>query len=117
MRELGYVEGRDVVYERRFAQGDPSRLPHLAHELVRLEVDVIVTGGNPVIAAVKDATRTIPVVTTAARDPVAAGFIASYAKPGGNITGMATDPSSDVIAKDLELLHEIVPRARRIAFL
>jgi putative ABC transport system substrate-binding protein len=117
MRELGYVEGRNVVYERRFAGGDPAQLPGLARELVRIPVDVIVTGGNPVIGAVKDATRTIPTVATAARDPVAAGFIASYARPGGNITGVASDPTREVLAKDLELLHELAPRARRIAFL
>jgi ABC-type uncharacterized transport system substrate-binding protein len=117
MRELGYVEGRNVVYERRFAEGDPARLPGLARELVRIPVDVLVTGGNPVIGAVKDVTRTIPVVATAARDPVAAGLVDSYARPGGNITGVASDPSPEVLAKDLELLHELAPGVRRIAFL
>jgi len=117
LREHGYVDGRNVVIERRFAWGAQERLPALADELVRLNVDVIVTGGNPVIAAVKRATTTIPVVMGTSRDPVASGFVASLARPGGNITGLSGDPSSDVQAKRLELLKAAVPGLTRVAVL
>jgi putative ABC transport system substrate-binding protein len=117
LRELGYVEGRNVVIERRFARGRQELLPDLAEELVRLDVDVIVTGGNPVIAAVKRATSTIPVVMAAGRDPVGSGFAASLAHPGGNITGVTSDPTPEVQGKRLELLKEAVPRATRVAVL
>lgn len=117
MRELGYVEGRNVVYERRFAHGDARRLPELAAELVKLGPDVIVTGANPVIEAVRRATTTLPVVMGISRDPVGAGFVASYARPGGNVTGLASDPVPDVLGKDLEIFREIVPRAQRVALL
>ena len=117
LRELGYEEGRNVVFERRFAGGKQERLPDLAAELVRLNVDVIVTGANPVIAAVKQATATIPVVMATSRDPVGAGFIASLARPAGNITGMTGDPTPEVQGKRLELLKEVAPRATRVALL
>jgi len=117
LRELGYVEGRNIVFERRFAWGKQERLPALAAELVRLNVDVIVTGGNPVIAAVKQATSTIPVVMAASRDPVGTGFIASLARPGGNITGLTGDAGPEILGKRLELLKEAVPRASRVALL
>ena len=117
MRDLGYVEGRDVVFERRFAHGDTARLPELAAELVRLGPDVIVTGGNPVIAAVRRTATTIPVVMGISRDPVGAGFVASYGRPGGNVTGLAADPMPDVLGKDLEVFKEILPRAQRVALL
>jgi putative ABC transport system substrate-binding protein len=117
LRELGYVEGRNIVFERRFAWGKQERLPALAAELVRLNVDVIVTGGNPVIAAVKQATSTIPVVMAASRDPVGTGFIASLARPGGNITGLTSDAGPEILGKRLELLKEAVPRASRVALL
>ena len=117
LRELGYVEGRNVVFERRFAEGRQERLPALAAELVQLKVDIIVTGANPVIAAVKQATATIPVVMAVSRDPVGAGFIASLARPGGNITGLANDPAPEIIGKNLELLKEAAPRVSRVAFL
>jgi len=117
MRELGYVEGRNVVYERRFAHGDARRLPELAAELVKLGPDVIVTGANPVIEAVRRATTTLPVVMGISRDPVGAGFVASYARPGGNVKGLASDPVPDVLGKDLEIFREIVPRAQRVALL
>jgi putative tryptophan/tyrosine transport system substrate-binding protein len=117
LRELGYVEGRNVVFERRFAGGAQNRLPDLAAELVRLNVDVIVTGGNPVIAAVKQATATIPVVMATSRDPVGSGFIATLARPEHNITGMTSDPTPEVQGKRLELLKEAVPRAARVALL
>jgi len=117
LRELGYSERRNVVFERRFAWGKPERLPELAAELVKLNVDVIVTGANPVIAAVKQATTTIPVVMAGSRDPVGSGFVASLARPGGNITGLTNDPSPQVHAKRLELLKEAIPRATRVALL
>lgn len=117
MRELGYVEGRNVVFERRFANGKQERLPELAADLARQKVDVIVTGANPVIAAVQQATRTIPVVMAAGRDPVGSGFIASLARPGGNITGLTNDPTPEVHGKRLELLREAVRGAARVGFL
>ncbi len=117
LRELGYVEGRNIVFERRFAMGKQELLPDLAAELARLNVDVIVTGANPVIAAVKRATATIPVVMAVSRDPVGSGFIASLARPGGNITGLTNDPTPEILGKNLELLKEAVPKASRVALL
>jgi putative ABC transport system substrate-binding protein len=117
LRELGYVEGRNAVFERRFAWGKQERLPELAAELVQLNVDVIMTGGNPVIAAVKQATSTIPIVMGASRDPVGVGFIASLARPGGNITGLTNDTGLEIVGKYLELLKEVVPNASHVALL
>jgi putative ABC transport system substrate-binding protein len=117
LREFGYVEGRNLVLERRFAEGQQERLPALAAELVRLKVDLIVTGSNPVITAVKQATTTIPVVMAVSRDPVGAKLIAGLARPGGNITGLANDDAPEIIGKNLELLREAVPRITRVAFL
>ena len=117
LRELGYVEGRNIVFERRFADGKQERLPALAAELVRLKVDVIVTGANPVIAAVKQATATIPVVMAVSRDPEGSGFVRSLARPGGNITGLANDPTPEILGKNLEFLKEAVPGVSRVALL
>ena len=117
MRDLGCVEGRNVVHERRFAHGDARRLPALAADLVRLGPDVIVTGADPAIEAVRRATTAIPVVMGISRDPVGAGLVASYARPGGNVTGLASDPVPDVLGKDLEIFRGIVPRAQRVALL
>ena len=117
LRELGYVEGRNVVFERRFAEGRQERLPALAVELVRLKPDILVTGSNPVIAAVKEATATIPVVMAVSRDPVGAKFIASLARPGGNITGLANDTAPEIIGKNLAFLKEAVPRISRVTYL
>ena len=117
LRELGWVEGRNVVFERRFAMGKPERLPELATDLVRSNVDVIVTGSNQVIAAVRQATTTIPVVMGVSRDPVGSGFIASVARPGGNITGLAMDPTPEILGKGLQFFKEAVPRASRVALL
>ena len=89
LRELGYVEGKNIVIEYRFAEGKLDRLPALAAELVRLKVDVIVTGGGGHTRAAKDATNTIPIVMAQDTDPVANGFVASLARPGGNITGLS----------------------------
>lgn len=117
MRNLGYAEAHNVVYERRFASGRQERLPELAEDLAQHEVDVIVTGGNPVIAAVKRATATIPIVMATSRDPVGSGFVASLAHPGGNITGLTGDPTPEVQAKRLELLKEVLPGIARVAAL
>jgi len=117
LRDLSYVEGRNIVFERRYADGRLERLPDLATELVRLRVDVIVATTNPSIAAAKRATATIPIVITNATDPVGAGFIASLARPGGNITGVTVDANQEIFGKNLGLLTEIVPRLSRLGVL
>lgn len=117
LREHGYVEGRNIVVERRFADGHASRLDELASELVRLRLDAIVTGANPVTVAAKRATSTIPIVMVASRDPIGVGFVASLARPGGNITGLSIDPSPEIFGKNLELLKQAVPNASRAALL
>ena len=116
LRELGYVEGQTILIEWRSADGRLDRLPALAAELVRLKVDVIVTGGPSATRPIKAATVTIPIVITNDSDPVANGFVASLARPGGNITGLST-VSPDMYGKQLELLKEIVPRLARVAVL
>ena len=117
LRDLGYVEGRNVVFERRYAGGSLERLPDLAAELVRLQVDVIVTGSNIHVAAAKHATATIPIVMVAAGDPVGSGFITSLARPGRNITGLSSDASREIQAKNLALLKEIAPKLSRVGLL
>ena len=117
LRALGYVEGQNVVYEVRFAEGRMERLPGLAAELVRLRVDVLVAQGGQAQVAAKEATSTIPIVLApASGDAVAAGLIASLARPGGNVTGL-TDESVQLSGKRMELLKEAVPKATRIAVL
>ena len=116
LRELGYVEGKNIVIEHRFADGKPDRLPALAADLVRLKVDVIVTTGPAVTRAAKEATSTIPIVMTNDSDPVGTGFVASLARPGGNITGLAT-LAPELSGKRLELLKETVPKLSRVAVL
>jgi putative tryptophan/tyrosine transport system substrate-binding protein len=116
LRELGYVEGKNIVIEYRYAKGKLDRLPVLAAELLRLNVEVIVTGGPAVTRAVKEATATIPIVMTQDPDPVGSGFVASLARPGGNITGLST-LSPEISGKRLELLKEIVPKLSRVAVL
>ena len=117
MRELGYVEGQNLLVENRYAEGKLDRLPGLARELVQLRVDVIVAVATVAIRAAKDATTRIPIVMFDNVDPVAAGFAASLARPGGNLTGILIAPGGTLAAKKLELLKEAVPRAARIAFL
>jgi putative ABC transport system substrate-binding protein len=117
LRDLGYVEGRNIIFERRYADGKLERLPDLATELVRLRVDVIVAATNPSVAAAKRATATIPIVMRDAGDPVGAGFIASLARPGGNITGVTVDANPEIYAKNLGLLTDIVPRLSRVGVL
>jgi hypothetical protein len=115
LRDLGYVEGRNLVIEHRSAGGRPERLADIAGELVRLGVDVIVAGPNPAIAAAKQATATIPIVMVYGVDPVGTGFIASLRRPGGNITGGAWDPAPELYAKNLELLRTVIPKVSRVA--
>jgi putative tryptophan/tyrosine transport system substrate-binding protein len=116
LRELGYVEGKNIVIEWRYAEGKPDRLPALAAELVHLKIDVIVTAGPPPTRAAKQATSTIPIVMALDDDPVGSGFAASLARPGGNITGLATlDP--ELSGKQLELLREIAPKLSRVGVL
>jgi putative ABC transport system substrate-binding protein len=114
LRELGYQVGRNVVIEYRAADNDFSRLPDLAAELVNLPVDVIVVGGAEAAAAAKGVTSTIPLVVTAAGDPVSAGLVRSYARPGGNVTGLSFI-SPELGAKRIELVKEILPKAKRIS--
>jgi putative tryptophan/tyrosine transport system substrate-binding protein len=114
LRELGYVEGKNIVIEYRWAEGKTERLPALAAELVRLKVDVIVTAGPPPTRAAKEATSTIPIVMGFDNDPVGNGFVASLARPSGNITGLAT-LAPEISGKQLELLKEILPRLSRMA--
>jgi ABC-type uncharacterized transport system substrate-binding protein len=114
--ELGYVEGKNIVIEYRYAEGNLDRLPALAAELVRLNVDVIVTGGAANTRAAKEATKIIPIVMALDNDPVASGFVASLARPGGNITGLST-LAPEISGKQLELLKEIVPKLSRLAVL
>ena len=116
LRELGYVEGKNIVIEYRYAEGKPERLPDLAAELVRLKVDVIVTVGGPSVLAAKKASSTIPIVFAGSGDPVGSGFVSSLARPGGNITGLST-MAPDLNGKRLELLKEAFPKVARVAFL
>jgi putative ABC transport system substrate-binding protein len=116
LRELGYVEGKNIVIEWRSAEGKFDRLPELAAELVRLKVDVIVSPGPQVTRPLKDATLTIPIVIAQDTDPVGSGFVASLARPGGNITGLAT-LAPEMAGKQLELLKEIVPKLSRMAII
>ena len=116
LRELGYLEGQDVALEVRNAEGSEERYGELAADLVRLDVDVIVTGGSELIRAAGQATTTIPIVFAATGDPVAEGLVASLARPGGNITGLATSAGQER-AKQLELFKEAVPSLSRVAVL
>ena len=116
LRELGYVEGKNIVIEWRFAGGKLDKLPALAAELVRLKVDVIVTAAPPLTRAAKQATVTIPIVMAFDDDPVGSGFVASLDRPGGNITGLSTQ-SPEISGKQLEFLREIVPKLSRVGVL
>jgi len=116
MREHGYVEGQHVVFERRLGEARAERIADVAAELVRLKVDIIVTSTDQGIAAVKRQTRTIPIVMANSTDPVGTGFVASLARPGGNITGHSA-MSPELSGKRLELLREVVPGLSRVAIL
>jgi putative ABC transport system substrate-binding protein len=116
LRELGYIEGQNVTIDYRFANGQVERLPELATELARLKVDVIVTPNTPAAMAAKQATSTIPIVFAVVADPVGAGLMANFARPGGNITGLSSI-SVQLGGKRLELLKEVAPKASRLAVL
>ena len=115
MRQLGYLEGQNIVIEGRFAERKLERLPDLAAELVRLKVDVIVTITTPAAQAAKNATATIPVVMAGSSNPVELGLVASLARPGGNVTGVTNNPGSGFSGKWLQLLKEAAPTIRRVA--
>jgi putative ABC transport system substrate-binding protein len=114
LRELGYIEGKNIIIEWRSSEGKPERRSEIAAELVHLKEDVIVSAGPTVTRALKEATSTIPIIMAQDPDPVGSGFVASLARPGGNITGLAS-LSSENSGKQLELLKEIVPRLSRVA--
>ncbi len=116
LRELGYVEGKTVALETRFAEGRFDRLPALAQELIRLKVAVVVTSGRVAARAASDATRTVPIVMATGDDPVTTGLVASLARPGGNVTGV-TSLGQEVTTKRFELLQELMPRIARLAVL
>jgi putative ABC transport system substrate-binding protein len=117
LQELGYVEGKNITIDYRYAEAKADRLPQLASELVRLKIDVLVTGGgNQVAIAAMKATGTIPIVMTNVADPVGSGFVASLARPGGNVTGL-TSVTYDLSGKRLELIKDTLPKVGRIAVL
>ena len=117
MKDLGWIEGQNIVIEWRFSGGRAELLPDLAAELVRLRVDLIVVPSSPTALAAKNATKTIPLVTVAVGDPVALGLVASLARPGGNITGLTNSVGPEIAGKQLELLKEVVPKVSRMAVL
>ena len=117
LRELGYIEGQNLVIEQRFAERDFDRLPQLAAELVRLRVDIIVASPTPAAVAAKKATDTIPIVMLNTGDPVGLGLVASLARPGGNVTGLSYSVGLETFGKGLELLKEAVPNLHRVAVL
>ena len=117
LRERGYIEGQNIAIEYRYAEGQWDRLPELAGELVRLKVDIIVTGGPIPVRAAQNATKTIPIVMMGSgTDPVEAGHVESLARPGGNVTGITNLPR-ELGGKRLELLNEAVPKVARVAVL
>ena len=116
LRKLGYVEGQSITIEYRYAEERLDRLPELVAELVHSKVDVIVAVSTPAIEAAKNATKTIPIIMAGVSDPVGTGFVASLARPGGNITGLSLQ-SPELSGKRLELLKEVIPKLSRVAFL
>jgi putative ABC transport system substrate-binding protein len=117
LRELGWIDGQNIVIETRFADGEVDRLPALVGELLVLKVDLIVAGSSAATRASKSATATVPIVMLASADAVGEGFVASLAHPGGNVTGMTFLAGPEIASKQLELLREIAPTASRVAFL
>ncbi len=117
LRDLGYVEGRNINIEFRVGDGQVEKLPELMADLIRLKVDVVFTFTTTGAQAAKNATKEIPIVMGASGDPVALGFVASLARPGGNITGLTTSAGPEIFGKQLELLKEAVPKVNRIAVL
>src|SRR6266849_2164099 len=116
LRELGYVDGRNIAIESRWAEGQYDRYPALAADLVRLKVDVIVAMSGAATQAAQQATRTIPIVMSLVNDPVGSRLVPSLARPGGNVTGTSV-MAPDLVGKQLELLKEVVPKVSRVAFL
>jgi len=116
MRDLGYVEGKNLFIESRFAEGNYERLPGLAVELVNLKVDAILASSTPAVSAAKRATASIPIVMGSSGDPLGAGFVKSLARPGGNITGTAT-PMTDFVPKQIELLRRVIRKLSRLGVL
>ena len=116
LHELGWIEGRTVAIEYRWAEGREERIAQIAAELVRLKVDIIVTSGTPEVLAVKQATSVIPIVFATAGDPVATHLVDSLARPGGNVTGLSVQ-SDELAGKRIELLREVVPGLRRLAIM
>ena len=116
LRERGYLDGKNIVVEQRYAGGRDEKLPELAAELVRLKMDIIVTHGGSGVRVIQQASQAIPIVFAVSADPVGEGLVASLARPGGNVTGLS-DLHSVIVSKRLELLKEVVPSASRIAFL
>ena len=114
LHELGYVEGKNIVIKHLFAEGKHDQLPRLAAELVSLKIDIIVVVGGQAAEAAKQATNSIPIVFTLVNDPIGAGLVASFARPGGNTTGLSS-VSQDLSGKRLELLKEAIPKASRVA--
>jgi putative ABC transport system substrate-binding protein len=117
LKNLGWVEGQNIVIEWRFADGQAERLPYLAADLVRLGVDLIVVPSTQAALAAKNATDKIPLVTVAVGDPAELGLVASLARPGGNITGSTSAVGPEIVGKQLRLLMEIVPKVSRMAIL
>jgi len=117
LHDLGYMEGKNLAIEYRYAHGKTERLEGLAAELVRLKVDCIVTAGGQPTGAAQRATKTVPIVMAVSGDPVASGFVTSFARPGGNITGLATIPGPEIYGKQVELLKEAIPKLNRIGVL
>jgi putative tryptophan/tyrosine transport system substrate-binding protein len=117
LRDLGYVEGQHIVFEHRYAEGNFDRFPDLAAELVRLPVDLVFTSTEASVQAAIHATTTIPIVFVGALDPVGRGLVASLARPGGNVTGVAFDQGPEIAGKQLELLKAAVPTVSRVAML
>jgi putative ABC transport system substrate-binding protein len=116
LRELGWIEARNIAIEYRWTEGSSDRAVEFATEFVRLKVDVIVTYANPIVAAAKQATSVIPIVFAAAADPLGTGLVASLARPGGNVTGLSVQ-NTDLAGKHLELLRDLIPGLRRLAIM
>ena len=116
LRELGWIEGRNLTIDYRWAEGSSDRAAELAAEFVRLKVDVIVTYANPMVVATKRATSVIPIVFAAAADPLGTGLVAGLARPGGNVTGLSVQ-NTDLAGKHLELLRDLIPGLRRLAIM
>ena len=117
LRELGWIEGQNIVIEYRFAEGRFERLPGLAAELARLGLDVIAATTTPAVVAARNATSTIPIVMFSVSDPIGLGLIATLARPGGNVTGLTYGVGVEIVGKQLELLKQTVPKVRRVAVL